>query len=363
MIRNAARADGKGEHTLYQADDYARDYRMVSWQNYFSYFWGPANVSAVSKTAFDASVDSTSFGHLRLNKVHFRGQKIIRRSGHSELLDGTFHALNIVHEGEGRLTTSSHEAVVRAGEMLFSSSPKGNTFTVPGDFVASQLMIPSDVLADYIPGSPEVLLFHENASSLKMSLLRTMIGQLQEANQAQSAESATTHLIEKHILELLALAVEMEECAPVSDETSVSFAHRLRIQRIIREHLSEPELSPSLIAELGGISESYLHRIFNTSGISVMQTVRNLRMEKAKELLAADTSPRLSMGQIALMCGFSSHSSFTRSFQKHFGIAPKDMRQSYGCTGCPICPHRGEGCASCDKKNAGRGKIRIPVVE
>ncbi|MEP1327333.1 AraC family transcriptional regulator [Pseudophaeobacter sp.] len=326
IVLNSAPSENGDTHCLYEADKFARDHRMVSWQNHFSHIWGPANVSAVSKTAFGASMESASFGRLRLNKVRLRGQRITRKRGHSELLDGSFHALNIVHEGEGLLTTHDANTSVRAGEMLFSSSPEGNSFAVPGDFVATQVMIPSDILADYIPGTPGVLLFHENASSLKMSLLRAILQQLCKASKSGTTDAATIHLIEKHLLELLALAVEMEECTPVSDETSVCFAHRLRIQRIIREHLVEPDLAPTLIAQLGGLSESYLHRVFNTSGVSVMQTVRTLRLEKARELLATTNQPRLSMGQIAYMCGFASHSSFTRSFQKHYGVAPKDMR-------------------------------------
>ncbi|MDV7143597.1 AraC family transcriptional regulator [Tropicimonas sp. TH_r6] len=328
MTYREPRSGEEGPHTLYDAGNIARDYRMASWQKYFSHFWGPANVSAVSKTAFDATVESHQVGNLRLNKVRFKGQEIRRKSGYSELLDGSFHALNIVHKGEGTLTKGSTKTNVRAGDMLFSSSPKGNVFSVPGDFVATQLMIPTEVLSNYIPNTPEVILFHDRASSFKMSMLSCMLEQLTAAGASQEVDPDSARLIEKHILELLALAVEKEDCVPVSDETSVRFAHRLRIQRIIQENIGNAELSPGLISGLSGLSESYLHRIFNASGQSLMQTVRQLRLEKARDLLAADAQPRLSMGEIAYRCGFASHSSFTRSFHNHFGVSPKDMRRS-----------------------------------
>ena len=326
MTDNDESQDKNSPQSLYDAGSFARDFRMSSWQDYFSHFWGPADVSAVSKTAFDATVLSQKIGGLRLNKVRFSGQKIVRKSGYSGLLDGSFHALNIVHKGEGTLSRPTTNTRVKAGEVLFSSSPKGNVFTIPGDFVATQLMIPTDLLSNYIPNTPDVILFHEKASSVKMSLLACMLDQLAETSVGQDVDDVTARLIEKQMLELLALAIEMEECVPISDETSVRFAHRLRIQRIIQDHISDPDLNPGLIAGLSGLSESYLHRIFNASGQSLMQTVRELRLDKAKELLQGTSQPRLSMGEVAYQCGFASHSSFTRSFHKHFGISPKEMR-------------------------------------
>ncbi len=319
-------APSKDPKCRYDAQSYSRDFRMPSWQKYFSYFWGPANVTAQSNSHFDASVQSQKIGDLRLNNVRFQGQRIKRKPGHSELLDGTFHALNIVRHGAGTLTRPDTTTTVRAGEIMFSSSRCGNVFTVPKNYVSTQLMVPTKLLTDYIPNTPEVIVFHKAASSMKMSLLSCMLDQLAQTSHGQNVDGSTGGLIERQLLELLALAIETDECSPISDESSVRFAHRLRVQRFIHEHLSNPDLNPNIIAEMNGLSESYLHRIFVSSGHSLMQTVKHLRLDKAKSLLLSEAQPKLSMGEIAHQCGFASHSSFTRAFQQHFGLSPKDMR-------------------------------------
>jgi AraC family transcriptional regulator len=52
--------------------------------------------------------------------------------------------------------------------------------------------------------------------------------------------------------------------------------------------------------------------------------VLRLRVRRAEELLAATT---LSLTEIALECGFSSHSHLTRMFRKTVGSTPSDYRR------------------------------------
>ncbi|WP_439408629.1 helix-turn-helix domain-containing protein [Bradyrhizobium sp. DASA03076] len=80
------------------------------------------------------------------------------------------------------------------------------------------------------------------------------------------------------------------------------------------------------LAELCGRSTEYFVRLFKaTNGVSPYQYVLNLRIERARTLLADET---LSLAEIALACGFSHQEHFTRMFRRFTGITPGRYRHS-----------------------------------
>ena len=95
-----------------------------------------------------------------------------------------------------------------------------------------------------------------------------------------------------------------------------------RVEQVIfllKQNLAEP---PSL-EELGkkiGCSHFYLSRIFSAqTGQTITQYLRQLRMEKAAELLK---SREFNVTEVALEVGYSSLSHFSAAFQEMFGCCP-----------------------------------------
>ena len=79
------------------------------------------------------------------------------------------------------------------------------------------------------------------------------------------------------------------------------------------------------LAEVANLSLFHFARAFRkATGQSPHRFVRECRLEKAKELLAEGSAP---LADIALTCGFSSQSSFTRAFTRAFGMAPGQYRE------------------------------------
>ncbi len=95
-----------------------------------------------------------------------------------------------------------------------------------------------------------------------------------------------------------------------------------RVQKVIailKENLSEP-LSLEEIGRRVGCSHYYLSRIFTQEmGKPIFQYLRNLRMERAAELLREG---RLNVTQVALEVGYSSPSHFSTAFHETFGCCP-----------------------------------------
>ena len=85
-------------------------------------------------------------------------------------------------------------------------------------------------------------------------------------------------------------------------------------------HLDEP-LRLSKVARTAMFSPFHFHRVFQAMvGETLADFVKRLRLEKALSLMTY--SRRRSLTEIALACGFSSSSDFSRSFKQRFGAAP-----------------------------------------
>lgn len=92
--------------------------------------------------------------------------------------------------------------------------------------------------------------------------------------------------------------------------------------KYIETHISNPELSNSLIAKNAHISEVYLRKLFSAKyHISPKQYILDIRIQKAKQLL---TNSQHSVSFISEQCGFSSVYTFSRCFKEKTGISPTE---------------------------------------
>jgi len=88
----------------------------------------------------------------------------------------------------------------------------------------------------------------------------------------------------------------------------------------ITRNLAEP-LQLDDVARIAAFSPFHFHRIFRALvGETVHAFVKRVRLESALHLMAH--RPGASLTDIALACGFSSSSDFSRSFRSHYGVPP-----------------------------------------
>jgi AraC family transcriptional regulator len=99
------------------------------------------------------------------------------------------------------------------------------------------------------------------------------------------------------------------------------------LRRIIeRMRRFDEDLSLQSLANESGYSRVHFVRMFKAAtGYSPHNYLLNLRLERARELLK---NPFMSLIDIALDCGFSSHSHMSRLFHKFVGVTPSAYRRS-----------------------------------
>lgn len=107
---------------------------------------------------------------------------------------------------------------------------------------------------------------------------------------------------------------------------------RYKLQQVIDyidQHLHQ-EIQIADLAKVAKMSHFYFCHLFKQStGISPYQYLIRQRIERAKQLLQQG---EMAISEVALECGFSNQSHFTRRFQQSTGLTPKVYRNQQKST-------------------------------
>ena len=99
------------------------------------------------------------------------------------------------------------------------------------------------------------------------------------------------------------------------------------IERIHLEY-SSPELRVSELARMIGVSERSLSKTFTeVYGCSPKRYLTELRIKRAKELLAANSSREYPISEVAKQVGFSDVYHFSNFFRRESGMSPSEYRR------------------------------------
>jgi AraC-like DNA-binding protein len=132
------------------------------------------------------------------------------------------------------------------------------------------------------------------------------------------------------IVGFVALTIAAEDRGAASDVRNARYQLRRRIVDFIDQHLSDQDLSPRKIAASSRISLSYLYSLFSDDETTVSQFVQLKRLQRAYEILVSDPGGHRTVSEVAYEVGFKNVSHFSRSFSRHFSIAPRDARHLQG---------------------------------
>lgn len=134
--------------------------------------------------------------------------------------------------------------------------------------------------------------------------------------------------LEITLIEFLMAAIATTSAAEtVIEGSKVRNATALRATQAIELRLSDPDLSPSGVAEHLGISLRYLQKLFEDAGENANSYIRRRRLERSHQDLADPLYADLSIAEISYRWGFNDSAYFSRAFRERYGLSPSQHRE------------------------------------
>ena len=102
-----------------------------------------------------------------------------------------------------------------------------------------------------------------------------------------------------------------------------------RLHEVIAEihtGFADPAFSPQSLAGKVGVTTRYIQDLLHETGASFTDRVLELRLQRARTMLADPRHDRLKVGEIAAACGFNEIPHFNRCFRRRFGATPTQVR-------------------------------------
>ncbi|WP_459205291.1 helix-turn-helix domain-containing protein [Pseudomonas sp. MLB6B] len=122
------------------------------------------------------------------------------------------------------------------------------------------------------------------------------------------------------IIGLVGISVDLQSAA----HTHPAYQRLAAVDEHIRQHFHQP-ISLSELTRIAGISvaqlERYCKRVFH---LTPRQMIHKARLEQAHRLLHSD----LPITEVALRCGYTDHSAFSRQFKQLTGFTPREYRKA-----------------------------------
>lgn len=173
----------------------------------------------------------------------------------------------------------------------------------------------STALLDEMPGMPDRIRVTSGVALAHARLMRA----------ARLTGPGRALAVHESALEIMT-AVVGASAAPAREPRALSRSARAAVEataQTLAFRFAE-DLSLDALARDIGLSPWYLSRVFRRlTGVSIWQHVTALRLHAALERLAGGEA---NLSDMALTLGFSSHSHFSATFRRVFGVSPSMTR-------------------------------------
>ncbi len=226
---------------------------------------------------------------------------------------------------QGLVRQDGREAVLKPGYFALYDSTRPYTLTFKEHFHQFIVQMPKEVLSRHLMNPEQYTAIPISGNHGLGAILSNFIFSLtKELHHVQQAPDELSENLVNMIAMAFSSSLMLEESGnqPVARESI-----KLRVRQYIDNNLCNPELSNHHIAAAQGISTRYLNKLFEDEEQSIHRIILDKRMRRAYEILSNPAYCGHSVERVSYTLGFSSPAHFSRTFKKHFGKSPSDVRQ------------------------------------
>ncbi len=308
----------------WQTIDYEASDQLDAWREKLSSVYGLWNLTTPGADRFHAEVTVHAAGKLQVvNCLCDPCGAVKKRTTAS---DRDILAIQVVVSGREHFTIDDGKKVLGPGDVLIWNTTRPMAFEVIEKMHKISLLMPLARLRHWLPQSWYSIENMAPSGSSAARLLGSFVNSMRP-------EDGTDILGDSDALTEAAIGIIVGalggEKRP-ADPASLKDVQLLRVKRYINGHLDDPELSPAQIANANRISLRYLHWLFATAEISVLQYVIRERLLRCRRELLNPMMAKRTITEIAYSWGFQNSTHFSRRFKGEFGVSPHELRTESG---------------------------------
>jgi AraC-like DNA-binding protein len=294
-------------------------------------FWKDIFASGEQALAIEAEPDSfqgvlTRLTDGELEIMSVQSTPVRSRNGRSTGSDERRFSLQLVHAGRCLLKHAGAEIVAETGDMVVVDARKPYDLVFNRPVHGLVLSLPWARFGDHaevleqLAGRPIKL--NRGPAAVLSGFIRSAWEELAEPGGEEWPHSAS-----EVIWDLFGSVLRDDR----TSDSAASHAGALRCKatKLIERRLFDPDFRTAAIAQELGVSARYLQRVFAQAGTTPARFLLARRLDAAAaRLRQADGPCRIT--DVALECGFSDLSYFSRAFRHRFGISARAYRLGPG---------------------------------
>jgi AraC-like DNA-binding protein len=275
--------------------------------------------------SFAGSLTRGRIGELTVAEVYSEAQWVRHSRLHVARTRAPMFFLHLQLDGRSLNRQDGREAVLNAGDFTLCDSTRPYEIQFNGANHMFVLGIPDNALRRHI-ASPECLVAIPMSGTAGLSgLVSEFLRHFWREFQNGLTERAAGR-VSGTILDLVGSAYSVAPQAR-ADRSSLAAAHLVRILNYIDSHLTDPDLTPTQIAEACRMTTRYLHHLFSDENETVSRYILRRRLEACARALSCPAQRGRSVTSIAFDYGFNSPTHFGRVFRARFGLTPREYRR------------------------------------
>ncbi|MER6282521.1 helix-turn-helix domain-containing protein [Streptomyces sviceus] len=217
------------------------------------------------------------------------------------------------------------------GDVCFYDADRTPGLDFPERFTATVFLVPGDLLGLAEPDVRRIARTPVARASRLGTLLSPLLSDL--ARTAAEARPAVGEMLAWNAVNIMStLATEQlgaEAPGPQGGESAQPPVLK-RILEYVELHLTDPDLSPEVIARAHHISVRYLHKLFKDEGATVGRWILRRRLEECRRDLTRYGRGSRTIAAVAGRWGFLSATHFSRVFRAAYGMSPREWRDTAG---------------------------------
>lgn len=300
--------------------------RLALWQDIVCDVFVGLDCKSDLGSAFHGTVTQASLGKAVCSDVCSDRQHVFRTPSRIARSDQDFVLVALGNRGNGGVVQDGRETVIHPGEFALYDTTRPYELKFNDSFTQTIFKVPREMLQRRL-GATETLtaIAFGGDAPLERLAYDFIIRLCQSADRLAPNNAAA---LSEQAIDLLAMALSERLGNTALPSSTHRSALLYRLKAHIRAHLADPDLSLADTAAALGISPRYVNDLLADEDTSFQRHVLAERLGQCRRDLVSPVLAHRHISEIAFAWGFNDLSHFGRVFREHFGMSPREFRQS-----------------------------------